>query len=139
MMEKLKINSEMKAEVFYFTRKAFEESPHGSFFFDAKFTVELLNSTGLESFVKVGEYQSKSDKVNTKDALAEEVFMHYNAEWSNPLGTKEGQQKIRSLGVGHTSMSINDFVVIDGEVLIADMMSFLNIGKHKAVSEVVAQ
>ena len=134
-MEESIIKSKMKAEVFYFTRKAFEESPHGSFFFNAKFTVELLD----ESFVKVGEYQSKSDKVNTKDALAEEVFMHYNAEWSNPLGTKEGQQKIRSLGVGHTSMSINDFVVIDGEVLIADMMSFLNIGKHKAVSEVVAQ
>ncbi len=137
-MEESIIKSEMKAEVFYFSKEAFEKSPHGSFFNDAKYTVELLDTTGLESFVKVGEYQSKSDKVNTKDALAEEVFMQYNAEWSNPLGTKEGQQKIRSLGVSHTSMSINDFVVIDGEVLIVDQYDFLNIGKHKAVSEVVA-
>jgi hypothetical protein len=134
-MEKHENGINVKAEVYYFTRKAFEESPSGTFFTDAKATVEMLDATGLENFAKVGEVQVKSDVA--KDENAEKLFALFNLDF-NPLGTPEGQQKIRSLGVSHTSMSINDFVVIDGEVLIVDGSGFLNIGIHKAVSEVVA-
>lgn len=131
-MEKPQIT--MKAEVYYFTKKAFHENPH-VFFMDAKVTQKMLDESGLQNFCKVGEHQTDSNI--SKDDFAEEIFALFNLD-NNPLGTSEGQEKIRSLGVSHTSMSINDFIVIDGDVLIVDGCGFLNIGKHKSLSNIVA-
>jgi len=44
--------------------------------------------------------------------VLESIFGMYNV--SNPLATPAGQQKIRSVGVGHTSMSIGDVIKLGG-------------------------
>jgi len=88
----------------------------------------MLNENGLENFVRVDSHEDISAK--SKQQYAEKLFAIYNdgtAE-GNPLATEDGQKKIRCLGAGHTSMSINDFVVIDGDVLIVDSFGFKNIG-----------
>lgn len=49
----------------------------------------------------------------------EDVFFRMNdpfGEGYNPLSTLEGQNKLRNLGVRHTSMSVNDAVMINGEI-----------------------
>ena len=125
----------MKALIFYHTKEAFHREPE-RFFTDANETVKMLNETGLKNFVQVDSYENP--KAVSKQDFAEEIFMRYNQD-TNPLGTKEGQQKLRSIGAGHTSMSVNDFVVIDGDVLIVDSFAFKNIGHHDAVSEVVVE
>lgn len=108
----------------------------------------MLDETGLKNFVQVDTHEEKTPLLKSfvnifsnksKKEFAERLFAVYNdgTEGGNPLGTPEGQQKIRSIGVSHTSMSINDFVVIDGDVLIVDGSGFLDIGKHSAINEVV--
>lgn len=130
----------MKAEIFYFTTKAFLDHPE-RYFTNAKSTIDQLNESGLKNFVKVDTYEINPTKEEHIDKLefAELLYGLYNdgAFLGNPLGTKEGQEKIRSVGAGHTSMSINDFVVIDGDVLIVDQCGFKNIGQHDTVSEVL--
>ncbi len=118
----------MRAVIYYFTKDAFLENPH-MFFTDAHHTEDLLRSEGLKGFVMVDTHEDKS--VKSKREYAEKLFIIYNdgTEEGNPLGTPAGQQKIRSSGVGHTSMSINDFVVIDGDVLIVDSEGFKELGK----------
>ncbi len=100
-------------------------------------TVKMLNESGLKYFVHLDTFEEDTKK--TKEEFAERLFAVYNdgAEIPNPLGSKEGQDKIERTGVYHTSMSINDFVVIDGDVLIVDGCGFKNIGKHPAVQEVL--
>ena len=127
----------MKASIFYFTKVAFQKETE-RFFLDAEETVKMLNESGLKNFVQVDTFIPALD--SPKEQLAERLFAIYNdgTEEGNPLGTKAGQQKLVSLGAGHTSMSVNDFVVIDGEVLIVDSLGFKNIGQHNALSEVSA-
>jgi hypothetical protein len=124
------------AKIFYFTKKASKEEPHGTFFNDAKVTKKMLDESGLKNFVQVDTHEDQS--ATSKQEYAEKLFALYNdgTQSGNPLGTPEGQQKIRSIGASHTSMSINDFVVIDDEVLIVDACGFLNIGQHSSVKEV---
>ena len=107
------------------------------FFLNADETEKMLNESGLQNFAHVDTFID-SDMDIPKHAYAERMFALYNdgAQVGNPLGTPEGQNKLRSIGVGHTSMSVSDFVVIDGEVLIVDGAGFKNIGKHDSVSEV---
>ena len=130
----------MKAEIFYFNNEAFDKEPQ-RFFTNAEETLKMLNESGLKNFTQVDTYEINppANEDTGKLEFAELLFALYNdgAVLGNPLGTKEGQDKIRKLGVSHTSMSINDFVVIDGEVLIVDGCGFKNIGKHQAVSEVL--
>ena len=129
----------MKAEIFYFNNEGFDREPQ-RFFTNAEETRKMLDESGLKNFVQVGTYEINTTKEHVdKLDFAEQLYALYNdgAVLGNPLGTKEGQDKITKLGVSHTSMSINDFVVIDGEVLIADRCGFKNIGKHQAVSEVL--
>lgn len=125
----------MKALIFYFNKDAFYREPE-KFFNSADETEKMLNETGLQNFAQVDTFEEETTL--TRDEFAERLFAIYNdgAEINNPLGTPEGQKKIQSLGVGHTSMSVSDFVVIDGEVLIVDVFGFKNIGKHNALSEV---
>lgn len=128
----------MKAQIFYFKKEPFMKQPE-RFFLNADETEKMLNETGLQNYALVDTFIDKDMEI-PKDVYAERMFALYNdgAKIPNPLSSKEGQDKIRSLGVGHTSMSVSDFVVIDGEVLIVDSMGFKNIGRHDAVKEVVA-
>ncbi len=129
----------MKAEIFYFNNEGFDREPQ-RFFTNAEETRKMLDESGLKNFVQVDTYEiNPTTEQIDKPEFAELLYALYNdgAVVGNPLGTKEGQDKIRKLGVSHTSMSINDFVVIDGEVLIVDGCGFKNIGKHQAVSEVL--
>lgn len=127
----------MKIEIFYFKNDPFLKNPE-RFFLNADETEKMLNESGLQNFAHVDTFIDKDMEI-PNDAYAERMFALYNdgAEIPNPLSSKEGQNKIRSLGVGHTSMSVSDFVVIDGEILIVDGCGFKNIGKHPAVSEVL--
>lgn len=108
------------------------------FFTNAEETKKMLDESGLQNFVCVDTFEENSSR--PKQDFAERIFAVYNdgAEIQNPLGTKEGQNKLRSLGVSHTSMSVNDFVVIDDQVLIVDSLGFKNIGKHDALKELYA-
>jgi len=101
----------------------------------AEETRKMLNESGLKYFTHIDTYEENLQA--SKEHFADRLFAVYNdgAEIPNPLGTKEGQEKVRSTGTGHTSMSINDFVVIDGEVIICDGSGWLNIGQHQAVTE----
>lgn len=127
----------MKAQIFYFKKEPFMKNPE-RFFNSADETEKMLDYSGLKNFALVDTYNDKDMDI-PKDAYAERMFALYNdgAKIPNPLGTKEGQEKLRSLGVGHTSMSVSDFVVIDGDVLIVDGVGFKNIGQHDALNEVV--
>lgn len=126
----------MKAEIFYFTTQAIDDF-RGRMFMYAEETRKMLNESGLKYFVHIDTYED--DKVMTKEDFAQWLFTVYNdgADFDNPLASTEGQQRVRSSGAGHTSMSINDFVVIDGEIIICDGSGWLNIGQHKAVTEVL--
>ena len=126
----------MKAEIFYFKKQAIVDFA-GRMFMYAEETRKMLNESGLKYFTHIDTYEE--DTTLSKDEFVERLFAIYNdgAEIGNPLGNKDGQQKIRSTETGHTSMSINDFVVIDNEIHIVDSSGFLNIGQHDAVSEVL--
>ena len=78
-------------------------------------------------------------------ALAEQIWALMNGMAGgedpngepNPLANPEGQKKIKELGVGHTSMSVGDFIVLfpsetdlirqHGKILVADSMGFKEI------------
>ena len=126
----------MKAEIFYFKKQAIIDFP-ARMFMNAEETKKMLNESGLKYFTHIDTFVEETDL--SKEAFAERLFAVYNdgADIGNPLGTKEGQDIVRSSGAGHTSMSVNDFVVIDGDILIVDGSGFLNIGQHPAVTEVL--
>ena len=45
--------------------------------------------------------------------LCERLFGMLNEDHRNPLSSKTGQSKLRSLGASHTSMSVGDIIVIN--------------------------
>lgn len=122
----------MKARIFYVTKKAFHEDPSW-IFTNAEKTEQQLDKSGLKNFVEIDTHEDQN--VKSKLDFAEKLFMIYNTD-SNPLSTKQGQERIRKLGAGHTSMSVNDFVVIDGSILIVDTLGFKNIGFHKVLEDI---
>ena len=56
----------------------------------------------------------------------EEIYMHYNRD-DNPLSTLEGQEKIKSLNVNHTSMSVGDIIECAKGTYIVDVTGFKKI------------
>ena len=66
-----------------------------------------------------------SRRVNNIENL-EKIFMHYNAD-DNPLSTLEGQEKLKALGVNHTSMSVGDIIQFAGVTYIVDIIGFKEI------------
>lgn len=48
-------------------------------------------------------------EIHSEEAVADTLFQILNMD-SNPLGTPEKQEMIKSLGLSHTSMSIGDMV-----------------------------
>ena len=77
-----------------------------------------------------------SDDNKGFDDNAEIIFTLLNGQGDkpNPLSTKHKQRKIKSLGVGHTSMSVGDFIVF-GEntlkILVADSFGFKEVAPTK--------
>jgi len=126
----------LKAEIFYFKKQAITDFS-GRMFMYAEETKKMLNESGLKYFTHIDTFEEETKL--SRDEFVERIFAIYNdgAEIDNPLGTKEGQDKVRATGTYHTSMSVNDFVVIDDEIIICDGSGWLNIGKHPAVSEVL--
>lgn len=62
------------------------------------------------------EYISRYELQSKEDMPS--LFSIYNQDHLNPLSTPEGQARIRSSGVRHTSMSVGDIVKIDGKYFI---------------------
>ena len=99
---------QVKVRVFYFKRGQ-EVS--------MKYMVEGKTPTAEDfktDYAQVQALKIKPDTDAAKDdiVLAERMFAMFNSDTVNPLGTPGGQQIIRSLDVGHTSMSMGDIVVI---------------------------
>lgn len=101
-------------EVFYMNKQTWQATVRG---IQEEETERLLKSTGFEGFVRMVDFDSKSNK--SFDEMAEEMFALLNdgMETPNPLGTPEGQQFIRNNGVGHTSMSVGDFIIFNEETI----------------------
>ncbi len=59
----------------------------------------------------------------------DEVFIRLQGEHWSPNG--EARNLIRSLKLGHTSMSVGDAVVIDGEILMCDTAGWVTVGDHE--------
>ncbi len=117
-----------KYEIYYTTKEMFhqfhaDDELSQSLYCDDEFSEKQLTKLGLSAFAKVGEHLGNLDV----DANLEKIFAWYNMD-SNPLGTKEGQQKIRKLGVSHTSMSVQDLVVFNNEIYVVKSMGFKNLG-----------
>lgn len=55
-------------------------------------------------------------------ATLEHLFIMFNGEmgYTNPLSDQGGQNMLKLLGVGHTSMSVGDIVEIDGVAYFCD-------------------
>ncbi len=50
---------------------------------------------------------------------------------SNPLGTAWGQERLRLLDVGHTSMSVGDIVILDNDMYVCQIDGWLRIEWYK--------
>ena len=53
----------------------------------------------------------------------EAIFALFNLG-NNPLATPRGQDRIRRLGVGHTSISVGDIVKVDGNYYYCDKVGW---------------
>ena len=55
------------------------------------------------------EFRTEAQQKRILDSVADKLFQILNMD-SNPLGTPEKQEMIKSLGLRHTSMSVGDMV-----------------------------
>ena len=126
----------MKAEIYYLT-KEMRDNP--ATWHSADETINAITYNKKKCYAKVHVLENVTDKKDPAE-LAEIIWALMNgmaggedpSGLPNPLGNPEGQQKIRNLGVGHTSMSIGDFIVFpektgafgEGMVLVADTLGF---------------
>lgn len=72
-----------------------------------------MNPYKLKQFALVESVKIDYDSV---DEIPEKIFAKFNSD-DNPLASASGQAKIRELGLSHTSMSMGDFIVINGRVI----------------------
>jgi hypothetical protein len=144
------IPSVMKAQIFYLTKKEKRDNPR--VWFDIDEVIKNIKNCKINSYAKVYEMELDESKIlpsdkrlNWVDGLkefSETIWTLMNGMAGgedpdgipNPLGNPQGQQKIRNLGVGHTSMSVGDFIVfkeiydnqgfLPEKLLVADDMGF---------------
>lgn len=123
------IPSVMKAQIFYLTKEERRNNPRS--WFDIDETIKNIKANKINAFANVHELEIDDNKDLAE--VSEIIFALMNGMAGgedpdgipNPLGNPEGQQKIRNLGVGHTSMSVGDFIVFgNGKTLVVDDMGF---------------
>ena len=119
----------MKAQIFYLTKEEKRDNPRS--WFDIDETIKNIKANKINAFANVHELEIDDNKDLAE--VSEIIFALMNGMLGgedpdgtpNPLGNPEGQQKIRNLGVGHTSMSVGDFIVFgNGKTLVVDDMGF---------------
>ena len=121
--------SVMKARIFYLTKEERRNNPKS--WFDIDETIKNIKEGKINAFANVHEMEIDDNKDVAE--VSEIIFELMNGMAGgedpdgtpNPLGNPEGQQKIKNLGVGHTSMSVGDFIVFgNGKTLVVDDMGF---------------
>lgn len=119
----------MKAQIFYLTKEEKRDNPRS--WFDIDETIKNIKANKINAFANVHELEIDDNKDLAE--ASEIIFALMNGMLGgedpdgtpNPLGNPEGQQKIRNLGVGHTSMSVGDFIMFgNGKILVVDDMGF---------------
>ena len=122
----------MKADIYYMTKAARVSDPTS--FISAEASIKNIQEGRRLFYSRVHEMWSDDNK--GFDDNAEIIFTLLNGQGDkpNPLSTKHKQRKIKSLGVGHTSMSVGDFIVF-GEntlkILVADSFGFKEVAPTK--------
>ena len=121
--------SVMKARIFYLTKDERRNNPNS--WLDIDETIKNIKANKINAFANVHEMEIDDNKDLAE--VSEIIFELMNGMAGgedpdgtpNPLGNPEGQQKIKNLGVGHTSMSVGDFIIFgNGKTLVADDMGF---------------
>ena len=119
----------MKARIFYLTKDERRNNPNS--WLDIDETIKNIKANKINAFANVHELEIDDNKDLAE--VSEIIFALMNGMAGgedpdgtpNPLGNPEGQKKIRDLGVGHTSMSVGDFIIFgNGKTLVADDMGF---------------
>ena len=114
----------MEADIYYMTNVGHEKDDMS--YVHAKPMIKHIEYGERECYVIVDKTNVKTDDMKK---ASEELFALYNDASSkpNPLGTKEKQEHIKKIGVGHSSMSVGDFIVFGEEkdhIFIVDMMGW---------------
>ena len=119
----------MKAQIFYLTKDERRNNPNS--WLDIDETIKNIKDNKINAFANVHEMEIDDNKDLAE--VSEIIFELMNGMAGgedpdgtpNPLGNPEGQQKIKNLGVGHTSMSVGDFIMFgNGKTLVVDDMGF---------------
>ena len=122
----------MKVDIYYMTKDARESDP--SSYISAEASIKNIQEGRRLFYSRVNEMWSDDNKGFEENAEIIYTLLNGHGDKPNPLSTKHKQRKIKSLGVGHTSMSIGDFIVF-GEntlkILVADTFGFKEVAPTK--------
>ena len=114
----------MEADIYYMTNVGHEKDDMS--YVHAKPMISHIELGERENYVIVDQTNVKTDDM---EKASEKLFALYNGEANkrNPLSTKKKQEHLKQIGVGHTSMSVGDFIVFGEEkdhIVIVDMMGW---------------
>ncbi len=114
----------MEADIYYMTNVGHEKDDMS--YVHAKPMIKHIEQGERENYVIVDQTNVKTDDM---EKASEKLFALYNGEANkrNPLSTKKKQEHLKQIGVGHTSMSVGDFIVFGEEkdhIFIVDMMGW---------------
>ena len=114
----------MEADIYYMTNVGHEKDDMS--YVHAKPMISHIELGERENYVIVDQTNVKTDDM---EKASEKLFALYNGEANkrNPLSTKKKQEHLKQIGVGHTSMSVGDFIVFGEEkdhIFIVDMMGW---------------
>jgi hypothetical protein len=114
----------MEADIYYMTNVGHEKDDMS--YVHAKPIISHIELGERENYVIVDQTNVKTDDM---EKASEKLFALYNGEANkrNPLSTKKKQEHLKQIGVGHTSMSVGDFIVFGEEkdhIFIVDMMGW---------------
>ena len=114
----------MIADIYYMTNIGHEKDDMS--YVHAKPMIKHIEHGERECYVIVDQTNVKTDDM---EKASEKLFALYNGEANkrNPLSTKKKQEHLKQIGVGHTSMSVGDFIVFGEDkkdIFIVDMMGW---------------
>ena len=114
----------MEADIYYMTNVGHEKDDMS--YVHAKPMISHIELGERENYVIVDQTNVKTDDM---EKASEKLFALYNGEANkrNPLSTKKKQEHLKQIGVGHTSMSVGDFIVFGEDkkdIFIVDMMGW---------------
>ena len=114
----------MEADIYYMTNVGHEKDDMS--YVHAKPMISHIELGERENYVIVDQTNVKTDDM---EKASEKLFALYNGEANkrNPLSTKKKQEHLKQIDVGHTSMSVGDFIVFGEEkdhIFIVDMMGW---------------